>query len=568
MKRSVFFSAIFSLAGLAFSAPYNGSGTYNLGPGAGDDYATLGAFATAFNAGSMTGDTTVLITGSITEPTNVCLGAPTNGFALTIKPAPGTQPVLTFTQSTRNATTVTVWDGQIVFGPATFSSSAATDFKSMRVVIDGSNTVNGTTRDLTITNVAQQTEIRRIGIHMIGDLDNSVIKNCKVISATAGATDNIGISISRRYVAAGSDFIPDNVTIDNCLVDTGLGNLGIGVRANKTGSTTPPTGTAIVGFAVKNCDITASLRAISFDDNYGGLISGNTVRCKQTVASSTANAPEVIRHLVANGTTGWTLDVVNNKIIEVESMSGRGINAVILVGGGTTPNSGTTNIVNNFIAGYKCTNLAATLPTNFLYRAISFDAGTGEQAGTFNVYHNSINIPDEAGITSSFADNDLVAAVEANNSGANTFTATINMKNNIFRIGEDRMKVFQARSTFGGTLSSNNNMVYRAELPAAGSGIHFAELPLNTNYTDFAAWQSIQDSGSVIGDPTVAAGAGLGKWVSATDLHFDADPGSTYDVAPIAGIAADIDGDIRPNPTTVGADEYVASSRVTDWSVY
>ena len=574
---------VLSSASLLHATAYNGQGVYTVGSGV-TDYPTLGAFAADFTALStgMTGDTTVTIVSDLTETTNPLLGAPTNGSTLYIKPQASQKPVVTFTKTTLDATAASGLAGNLVIGPRAYATALpanltlASNFAAMKVVIDGSNTPNGTTRDLTFQNVATSPEINRFIINVSGDCDNTVIKNCKVISNTAGATDNIGIVFWHRYTTDGAplNLAPDNCTVSNCDINTSVSVapasaniVGIGVKCARIGAAA--TGTAITGLKVQNCDISASLRCLYLNDNAGGLVDGNRLKIQQSGGGG-GQVIEAVKHDGSNAVLGWTMDVTRNTFA-IDSQSTRGIHGAVSMGGGmTTAISATpgtvTNIANNFVTA-NCLTTSVSATTS-IYHIVELEGNT--LTGTFNVLHNSFDAEDWTAYTVSTADLDNLGAISTKATASNQFNGILNVRNNIVRIAEDRLKYFQCANTTGTNAAYNfdNNTIYRPNQPLVGSGIHFAELPYNTNLNDFAAWQATaHDSNSNQADPLV--GAGTGKWISTSDLHFDADPGSTFQSATSVGATVDIDNQARPNGALEkGADEFYAVSSVKDWSIY
>jgi hypothetical protein len=577
--------ALMAAATAATAATYNGQGTYTIGTGG--DYATLGAFAADFTAltSGMTGDTTLSIISDTSEPTNPLLGAPTNGFTLTIKPAATKTPTITFTKATLDVATSTGLAGNLVIGPRAYATTPvpnlmlASNYATMKVVIDGSNTVNGTTRDLTFQNTAATPEINRFIINFHGDCDNSVVKNCRVISNTAGATDNIGIVFWHHYStdAAPVNLVPDNCTVSNCEINTSItvgpsptsaggSIIGIGIKAARVG--TGSFGTAINGLSIVNNDITAALRCVYLNDNSNTTVDGNRLKIQQLNGGGNS-VIEVVKHDNSNSVFPWTVNVTRNTV-NVDSQSTRGIHAAFNMGGGTTTglsiNPGTvTNIINNMASG-NCT--AATPASTAIYHLVELELNT--MSGTVNVDHNSLNLEDWAGLTSAFTDADNFAVISTKATVSNQFAGTLNVRNNIIRVAEDRAKYYQnANTTTAATLINfENNTVYRPNQPTLGTGIHFAELPFGTNLNDFAAWQATgRDTASTQADP-ITPGSG-GKWISTTNLHFDAEPNATFQTATSLGVSVDLDNQARPNGALEkGADEFYVASGVQDWSIY
>jgi hypothetical protein len=92
--------------------------------------------------------------------------------------------------------------------------------------------------------------------------------------------------------------------------------------------------------------------------------------------------------------------------------------------------------------------------------------------------------------------------------------------------------------------------------------------PTTANYATLAAWQGAGfDSATVSANPTIAAG-GFGKWVSNSDLHFDAYPGPNY-LGVAVGITTDFDGQSRSGTNPIkGADETAITALESDWTLF
>jgi hypothetical protein len=187
MSRSILFVLLMSFmllstmpleAKLITDAPA-GQGTSTVGTGG--DYPSLSAASAAFSAypGGLPGNWTLEILNDLTEPTNSWFGNLTNGYSVTVKPASGVTATITFTKTTDNTNP----SGAIIVGVSADSWTPL--MKTDNFIIDGSN--NGTTsRDLTLTIPATVTFAYNCPIHVLGDSDNVVIKNCNILNLSPG----------------------------------------------------------------------------------------------------------------------------------------------------------------------------------------------------------------------------------------------------------------------------------------------------------------------------------------------------------------------------------------------
>ncbi|MCH8566787.1 MAG: T9SS type A sorting domain-containing protein [Balneolales bacterium] len=121
------------------------SGSYTVGEGS--DYPTLRAAIDDLMAQGNSGDVVFLISSDIEETQNIAIGFdPGEDNTVTIKPAAGTSPVITFSASEDNG----VYDGALIFGLSDISGSADALTFTRNIIIDGSNTAGGSSRDLTL----------------------------------------------------------------------------------------------------------------------------------------------------------------------------------------------------------------------------------------------------------------------------------------------------------------------------------------------------------------------------------------------------------------------------------
>jgi len=557
-----------------------GTGTSIVDAAGTGDYTTLAAAAADFTSypGGCTGNWTLLIRSDLTETTTSLFGNNTNGHTVTVRPAPGTSVTVSFIISERPSTTAPfIWDGNIVIGPnklvADSQSLLITD--SMRYmemkdfVIDGCNTPGGTTRNLTFltpTSADVGAKIHRYAIRIVGDVDDSVIRNCTVESnvpgSSAAADRYVCILYNSRYISEGSLlYSPENARVENCGLFAFKGNMGRGVFSIDTGGV-PTAFDAIRGMVITDNDITVSHRAVQFGANAGGDITYNRMKVIQEIAGQ---RPEVIIHTGSNGVeTPWVTNIIGNHISQIESPSTNGFNYVIGLGGVAANTQGATfNIINNMIGGI---NASATIDTagGILGRAIALETGSAQANLVYNIRHNSISMKDipNYGPTVDDSSNRMAVLSLLNSNG---FAGTLNFENNIISYRQHNASIISngVTATTPGTLNFNNNTYH------LGTGTKFAELN-GTVYNTLADWQGAgRDLVSNVADPFTQVSGGV--WKSDTDQHFTDQPVAAFKTnSIIAGITTDIDQDPRPAVTvTKGADEYVPPpASVPSWSLY
>lgn len=121
------------------------SGSYTVGQDG--DYSSLGVAITDLKSQGNSGDVVFLITSDLEETNNIAIGYdPGEENTITIKPAPETNPVVTFSASSDNGT----YDGALIFGLSDINGGVSALAFTRNFLIDGSNTPGGTTRNLTL----------------------------------------------------------------------------------------------------------------------------------------------------------------------------------------------------------------------------------------------------------------------------------------------------------------------------------------------------------------------------------------------------------------------------------
>lgn len=571
---------LFVVAVLASSCSAVWAVTFSAGGGKGvsivdasgtGDYTSLAAAAADFTsyAGGATGDWTVLIRSNLTETTSALFGNDTNSHKVTIRPDVGTSVTVTYNIQERPATTGVIWDGCIIVGPNQRSGPSespvdptAIQYKKVdNFTIDGCNSPGGTERNLTFITPPEAdggTAIPRYTVRVVGWCDNAAIRNCTIEQHVVGSGGEgyICVLVNSRFISEGSlFFLPNGVEVTNCGLYAFRGNTGRGFYCIGTGPSSSGID-AMKNFVVSDNDIHVSHRAVQFGFNAGGEISYNRIRITQETAGS---RPEVIIHTGSNNVTyGWTTDIIGNHISQIDCLATNGWNYAF---GVTTANAESTiNIVNNMVGGITGT-ATITTANGMLGRLIALENGTNP--GTLNIRHNSFSVADIPSYGPAGEDdtNNRLAGLSLLN--ANNFAGTINFENNIFSYRQHNGSLISngPTQTAAGTLNFNNNTYH------LGTGAKFAELN-GTTYATLADWQSgtSRDTASNVVDPFAPPSGGA--WISDSDPHFNADAASVFDGVTIAGITTDIDGQIRPNPPTKGADEFLSGSSVDSWSLY
>ncbi len=525
----------------SLTAPYKGAdevpaagmhGTYYVGvagsgPGGTDPhFLSFRAALDSINNAQFSGDCLFLITSDITEPYS-----DTRGIGLAVNPQPhtivfkpytGVQPTITFNYpSDLNSGP----SGAFIIGIPGKGNIAWDSLRMTRnIVIDGSNTAGGTTRDLTLQ-CATTAQRNGFPLVIVGDVSNVIVKNTNIYYKAAGLGSTSGnlflgaVQVrSRNYL--GVDWVPHGLKFENNHLSSDFDN----VAQNAQGYVTYQSGTPLpvsypYDIVLRDNLIEGKRRGIALYRAGSHDIYGNEIRLNQNVAANTTN--EAI--LAIDVDTNSVVNIFRNKISKVSSMTN-------LAAMGNTAISiesfGTYNVHNNFIYGFS---LTASSPTAYV-RGIKNSSANA----TLNCYFNSIYMFD------------MAAGWNVSYDGIRISNGTNTLKNNIVYNGSIDFPAYCIyREGTNGTLVSDYNDFYGVDNTNSIIGYW------NTAATQtLAAWINASglDSNSLSVNP---------NFVSASDLHLQntSSPVVGKGMA-VEGITLDIDGENRDVIPEIGADEF------------
>jgi hypothetical protein len=529
----------------------SGTAVYSIGtgnvPGELAHYATLKAACDALNARSgawITADHMYYITSNLTESSNVNVGLNTNGHTITFKPYTGTTDSIKFTQTADNSGLSGCW----VIGVKNLTTSSTYNYgmslndSTENIIIDGSNTDGGTTRDLIVV-TASNVNGNENPFRIFGKSHNITVKNTVVAT---GQSVSYAVLLTPRYSTktapdTGGNYVPRNITIDNCDITNTIGSAGQGIAISASGTMTDfPT-----GIVFSNNKITARTRGIFLNGAGNTDIFGNDIYVNQT--SSGLNSFGVYAFNIISSAD--TTNIYNNRMRLLQTANTT--TGAFGIQGIAVETQGVYNIYNNTITGY-------TLPAGAqgIYYGIELSTGTVNGI-TANVYYNTVYM----GNTNTAGATITQTAFYLNMTGASG-TRVANVKNNIFATNVPNYTAYATVVTTGntGTLTSDNNLLYAAG--ANGKVGNYA----GTADATLADWKtaSSQDAHSASGNP---------QFVSESDLHIN---GTAFPISaasnagtPISGITTDMDGNLRDaTHPDIGAFEFaVGSSGITAVSI-
>ncbi len=368
------------------------SGTYTVGVGG--NFTTLTAAVAAYNAG--------------------CIGGPII-FSLIDNTYPGETFPITINNNAAASSTNTLTIKPAVSKTPLISGSSATYLIGLKgadyIIFDGSNTVGGTTRDLSITNTAASSNavLSIISSSASDGATNNTIKNCKVFGGSASGT--ITCIITGSYITAGNDaeFPNNNNTIQNNLLykaQNGIYQRGNAASLDQNWLITKnDIGSAVVAEKM-------GFRGMAIINAQNFTVSNNNIAGVNDGGLTVSNMSGI---LVAGNINTGTINL--NKISDIKHTSVFGAMGIYL---GATTTASNITVVNNFIFDIAAEGFnGRTVDDNGYGIAVDFGGG-------YKIYYNTVNLNTNPETGTNFPSALLVT------SGVTT-ASSISLKNNIFQ---------------------------------------------------------------------------------------------------------------------------------------
>ncbi len=532
MKRLFTLFFVFALYTLSFAQL---SGIYSIGAttigGEAGNFATLSAAITSLNTNGVNGACTFYFTDNTTyTDTAVSLGVTgtSSSNTITFKPYIGVTATINFTSEFSKSI-----DGMWVIGsPNNLNSNLV---PTHYVTVDGSNSVGGSTKDLTIQGPV--TALQRSVFRIFGDNNNITIKNCIINNRSSSGSSTSPIQFT-NYNASSVNYTPDNFTIHNNTLSSVAGNGGLGVFLSNSGTPTVGMTGAVIS---KNLISHRGTRGVMCNYVNDANIFDNSISADMQLGAGAGAGIWLSTGTSAAG----TFNIYNNKFSDLKTLNntvGASNGYIAIDNQFASPKI--VNIYNNFITGFSIT---AAVSNSKLYGI----RHTGSSSS--NVYHNTIVIPELTNMTtfgSSFIAG--VAFATAATTEASP-TGTMVVKNNLILSDETSMKTWSIRrvGTNGSFTSDYNDLYYN---PANALGYvgydNASDQQTLANWIANTAYDDNSKSKAV-------------TFVSATDLHLDGSSNGDVDllgttISLLENILYDIDGDLRlgaPQGPYMGADE-------------
>ena len=535
-------------------------------------YATITAAIADLNLRGVSGPTRFLLTDA----------SYTTGetYPIVVNVTSGDVPTATNTVTIKPNTGVT----SSISGAA--ASTHIFAFLTKYVTLDGSNSLGGTTRDLTVQNTSVTTpRVILIGSTGTTPITNVTLKNCTFINGTNGSSavvvsdgaapgnagwfNNITIqnnSIQLAYIAlycisvvspgngSGLNITGNDVNtlgtnsvrlcvlyvqgVDGAtLTNNNLGNMINTTDASNLSGIWLATGASNITISGNNIIGMSGTStgprgiAISTGVNPANInITGNVI---DSLYTSSSGVPYGI-YVFSNLTTD--VSIKKNKISRIQNSNtgGYGARGINLLVGSSSSN---IEIINNFVWDVKAT---ADAGVTYWGIGIAIDGTTGG----VNVYFNSVNLFDTlSGLTAATVHAAFYSGVT---------TSNLNVRDNIFVNSFDNTNSTIDKSyaiNHQGTSASFSDINYNDYFVSGTQGVLGFLISDRLTISD---WRTAtgKDLNSVSGDP---------QFISNTDLHINTGVPSPVNNAGqfIASVPDDIDGNPRSLTTPdIGGDEY------------
>ncbi len=550
-----------------YQGKYTGYGPGHSTIGVDGDYPSLFEATQDLSRFSLTGgDWDFIILNDLTEPNNSLIGqSNTNGHTVTFRPAPGTQPTITFTTTTHTLGGDT-WVGHILIGGRfVYTPFLGTQHQpTHNITFDGSSSPSGTDRSLTFRTV--QNQAASVLLQVLGDCDHITIKNCRFdYRGYTGlyTPDKPGIVdfVGENYRGIGEGGIPDYGSVINCeIMSIGAGNAG-GISYNTR--------------VTYNSDVTGLLRS------QGVRLQDNIIRTQlYGITVGSASDPII---------AGNTIDITNRPNISINEIAGILCNGITDISGtgtmatiaGNTIRFLPTNPIPSPLYGIKVTSryhVSHFLVANNMISGLTAPPAGFEYFGRYGIWHNPDATSSATLVHNSIAFHDApVSAATTATRTAAIYTGGPNLpskgptilRNNIIRMGVPGAAAISGPNLQDRIFSNHNNLfVTSGSLVAYNNGTAY---PLLTD------WQNAngQDFQSIQLDPLQTAGLTSGNWAGPIgawnpDMHFTAFPNPEYLAPPLSGVDYDVDGEPRLGPQVLmGADEIAPpAAAVPSWNLY
>ena len=575
--KKILFCVITGMAAININAQVSLTATAGTTTGT---FTTLKGAFDAINVGTHQGAITINITSNTTETATATLNA--NGgtvvyTSVLIKPSTGT--IASISGSIDSAPLVRVLGSN--------------------VTIDGSNTINGTTKDLTFTNTSTTAPqvLTFIGASAATANTNIVVKNSNIINGTN--TSSALVFFDGAATPIGGYF--NNVTIQNNSIKKAyIGIYLFGAIAAGNGTNTLVTGNDLSSTGAESIRL-AGIYLQSVD---GGTVSNNTI------GNFNPAAAEIRRGIwFATGTVNSS--AISNTITNLNySGTGAGGAAGITVTSGNTGSSPAANVIlrGNTISNFTSTGTGTVFSGIYvggtLTNAVTIDRNkinTITNTNTSGYGANGLYIASTSAVANMLVTNNIISGVSGygyvagggvndngngivigSGGGYRLYYNTVVMNANQTVSGRSSALNVISTVTAAGAIDLRNNIFVNSQTQAGEKYVLYSgsanTVFSNINYNNYfssgtnlgfiggAAKATLADIQTSFGGNINSYNV-LPEFASATDFHIPAATNAALDnkATPIAEVTLDADGNVRSAATPdLGGYEFSATLAVQD----
>ena len=408
------------------------------------------------------------------------------------------------------------------------------------ITIDGSNTVGGTSRNLTISNSNSGTSSVVLMLSSASAADganNNTIRNISTLGQ-ASSTTFVGIySGSGSSVGSSSEAAHNNNQyINNSVARSSYGIAIVGASGGQTGNTLSNNtigSTTVANYIGYIGVFLSNLNGAQFTSNtIQNIITTSTNPVGLNIAGNVVNSSfnaNTIKSIHYTGTGGY---------------GGKGINIY------TGTASSNLTISNNMISDIRGDGWSSLLGDAVVGIRIGATNSSNSTTGGIKLYNNSVNLG-----SGSFAGN--ASGTQSAALFLSSVTSDLDIRNNVFATNLLNSAASSAKSWAIYSAAANTaftNIDYNNYSVSGSQGVLSY---LGSDRTSLSALQSAfgGNSNSRNSQP---------NFVSATDLHLPSSAGQNWSFesagTPISSVSADIDGDTRDaSKPDIGADEFNAT---------
>lgn len=508
------------------------SGDYLVG-GSSPAFTSLKAALDSLNNSGVSGPVRFLInTSTLTETPAPIIRGPIFGGSttntVTIKPNTGITATLTATPSIPlNNWVLEVYGGS-------------------NVIIDGSNTNGGTTRDLTIQGYNSTTDnlipvFLKAGVGpdgTVADITNITVKNLNVRGGrTINSTVDRGIQVQSGPSSTYPYSLPgtrmDNITITNNYV----GNLTWGIIVVGEHYSNLATNVSITNNQIGGSVDSMYQYGILLNYMDGAVIDNNDI---QHLAQSTANG-SINQNGIQIGTGVTNSRITRNKIhnVTAQSTSGTAYGIYEVSSAPPTQNLIANNMVYDMHAGISTSGTSSTSPA-----LAGIYISTGQRDIIAN---NTVHLFDT--VTTSTSASVQYTEAFALSSGAYGLTVVNNIFSNGAVVGQTNGRNFAFMGYYGSSqLALSDNNIFYAPGSKGLLGYRGYVSQQISSFDSLRAWTGGDNRSWIASAP----------FTSLTNPHLLASVPTRAESGgiPVAGVTTDIDGDTRNSTTPdIGADE-------------